>query len=71
MHELLVRYLRFGTESRPPGEHRRIMALNLVVGMTILTGMSYGLFCVVYDFAGPYTIGEDNMAFGKPTRPGT
>ena len=23
---------------------------------------------VIYDFAGPYTIGEDNMAFGKPTR---
>lgn len=23
---------------------------------------------VIYDFAGPYTIGEDNMAFGRPTR---
>lgn len=23
---------------------------------------------VVYDFAGPYTIGVDDMAFGKPTR---
>jgi hypothetical protein len=23
---------------------------------------------VVYDFAGPYTIGIDDMAFGKPTR---
>lgn len=23
---------------------------------------------VIYDFAGPYTIGEDNMAFGKPVR---
>eukprot|EP00753_Platysulcus_tardus_P008568 PLAT16107.1.p1 GENE.PLAT16107.1~~PLAT16107.1.p1 ORF type:complete len:205 (-),score=47.92 PLAT16107.1:99-713(-) len=23
---------------------------------------------VIYDFAGPYTIGEDDMAFGKPTR---
>lgn len=23
---------------------------------------------VIYDFAGPYTIGEEHMAFGKPTR---
>ncbi|CAM9716171.1 unnamed protein product [Scytosiphon promiscuus] len=23
---------------------------------------------VIYDFAGPYTIGEDHMAFGRPTR---
>lgn len=23
---------------------------------------------VIYDFAGPYTIGEDNLAFGKPVR---
>ncbi|CAM9792683.1 unnamed protein product [Discosporangium mesarthrocarpum] len=23
---------------------------------------------VIYDFAGPYHIGEDHMAFGKPTR---
>lgn len=23
---------------------------------------------IIYDFAGPYTIGEDNMAFGNPTR---
>lgn len=23
---------------------------------------------VIYDFAGPFTIGEDHMAFGKPTR---
>ena len=23
---------------------------------------------VIYDFAGPYHIGEDNMAFGAPTR---
>eukprot|EP00752_Nemacystus_decipiens_P011531 g10239.t1 len=23
---------------------------------------------VIYDFAGPYTIGEDSMAFGRPTR---
>ena len=23
---------------------------------------------VIYDFAGPYTIGVDNMALGRPTR---
>lgn len=23
---------------------------------------------VIYDFAGPYTIGEDNFAFGHPSR---
>lgn len=52
MKNLLSRYLRFGTAGRPQSEHRRIMALNLVVGMTILTGASYGTFCVLYDFDG-------------------
>jgi hypothetical protein len=23
---------------------------------------------IIYDFAGPYYIGKDDMAFGKPTR---
>ncbi len=46
------RYVRFGTEGRPREEHRQIMALNLVVGMNILFGASYAIFCAVYDFEG-------------------
>lgn len=52
MRGLVARYLSFGTEGRPEDQHRRIMALNLIVAMTMLTGLSYGVFCLLYDFDG-------------------
>ncbi len=54
MTETIARILSYGVGSTEGAERRRIVAINLVIGMNMLTGVSYVIFCLIYDAQGLY-----------------
>ncbi len=52
MKDIIAEILTYGAGSAKGADLRRIMAINLVIGMNLLSGVSYLLFCLIYDAQG-------------------